>query len=205
MPAKKPSGLHTRHSTRAEKAKRTAQEESLQPGRSLPTEPVRLDGHPIAAAAWRRLMREFGQLEAVIVTRLDIDLLVDYCILMEQSSEIDRMRKVAYETWLCLGKQFEDMNEDGESKAAEEIAMKVVNLFDAVIKLDRRADRKRDMLLKLRQAMYLTPRARAAADPKKKEKEAPEDPFEKMLNDLPAKVPTKSSEKLNSELSGDDE
>lgn len=184
MPAKKPQALHTRHSTRAEKEKRAGQEEALLPAQKLPKDPVSLfEGHPVALATWRRLMREFDQLEAVIVTRLDMDMLVDYCILSEQITELDQMRKVAYRSWLILGKLVEKYSEEeGKEEAAETVAMKVVNLFDAVIKLDGRADRKRDMLMKLRQQMYLTPRARAAVDPKKKEKEEVEDPLETMLN-----------------------
>lgn len=202
MAAKKPQDLHTRHSTKAEIEKRAAQEEALLPKQNLPKDPAALfEGHPVALATWRRLMREFEQLQAVIVTRLDMDMLVDYCILSEQATEIDFMRKVAYRSWLILGKLVDEYSMDEEKKeAAEMVAMKVVNLFDSIIKLDGRADRKRDMLMKLRQQMYLTPRARAGTDPKKKPKEEPEDPFEKMLNERLAE----SHAKVNGR-SGDEE
>lgn len=197
MPARKHSALHTRHSTKPEIEQRTAEEESMLPGRTLPDEPRRLKDHPIAAATWRRLMREFNGLEAVLVTRLDMDLLIDYCMMTEQLAEIDQLRRIAYATFTTLSSAFEMHKANGEDESAERAAIKVIGAFDAVIKLDGRADRKRDLLLKLRQSLYLTPRARAAAAPKRKESEIPEDPFEKLLNELPGKV------KVNRTVSGE--
>ena len=140
-------------------------------------------------------MREFNGVEGVIVTRLDMDLLIDYCLLEEQITEIDKMRGIAYETWLTLSKRYKTVKEIGEDEEAARTAIKVVGAFDAILKLDGRSDRKRDLLLKMRQSLYLTPRARAGVAPKSKKEEAPEDPFEKMLNELPRKI--KQTEKAS--------
>jgi hypothetical protein len=48
-------------------------------------------------------MRGWAEIEARVVTRLDMDLLVDYCLLMEQTAELDLMRKTTYRQWLELG------------------------------------------------------------------------------------------------------
>lgn len=194
MPARKPQALHTRHATKSELEERAAQEEMLQPGRSLPVEPARFADHQVAGATWRRLMREFNGVEGVIVTRLDMDLLIDYCLLEEQITEIDKMRGMAYETWLTLSKKYKMVKELGEDEEAVLMAIKVVGAFDAILKLDGRADRKRDLLLKMRQSLYLTPRARAGTAPKGKKEEPPEDPFEKMLNDFPRAVKSVSDD-----------
>jgi phage terminase small subunit len=196
MPARKPAGLRNRAETKAETAARIANEASMEPERGLSVQaPARLKDHQVAQATWRRMMRTYGQLKATVVTRMDIDLLVDYCLLMEQLQELDRMRKVAYQLWLELGKRHDKILQESkqiedpssvETKEEEAIklATKVIDAFYAVVKLDGRVDRKRDLLLKWRQSLYLTPRARSAAAPEKKEKPEPVDPLETLLDDV---------------------
>jgi phage terminase small subunit len=216
MPARKPVGLHTRHATKAEKRARVAAEESLAPERGLPmAAPARLKGHAIACEAWRRLIRLYNELDAAIVTRLDQDLLCDYCILMEQIGELDLMRSTTYRMWLEMGaahdkairkaKEAVDAQkavakalaengapapEDGPGSLAEvekweaqavALASKSLDAFEAVVKLDARADQKRKALLQLRQSLYLTPRSRAGVAPTKKEEEEPLDPMDQLL------------------------
>ncbi len=137
-------------------------------------------------------MREFSRVEAVLVTRLDMDQLIDYCILEEQKAEIDTMRKAAYDSLIILIKARDTALANGLLEDAGKLAGRVVDASDAVIQLDSRSDRKRDLLLKLRQSLYLTPRARAGAAPKTKVEDPPEDPFEQLLNALPQRVPVKS-------------
>lgn len=144
---------------------------------------ARLNGHKVALEVWRRVMREYNMVDAKIVTRLDIDLLIDYCMLMEQLSEIDRMRGVSYQVWLQLSERRTELQNEGEDIAAVAMALKVVGAFDAIVKLDARADQKRKSLLGLRQSLYMTPRARAGTAPKGKDEKPVEDAFEKLLNE----------------------
>ncbi|GAP11755.1 hypothetical protein BECAL_02948 [Bellilinea caldifistulae] len=172
MPVRKPRALIVRHETAAEKTERESREMAMRPNRDLPlSAPARLRGHEIAEATWRRLMREFMSLEGEIVTRLDFDLLVDYCILTEQVHELDAMRKAAYDRWVSL--QIEQASEET-----------LVEAYDVVVKLDSRTDRKRALLLQIRQSLYLTPRARAGVAPAKKEPDEPKDELEKLLDDV---------------------
>lgn len=48
-----------------------------------------LHGHKVAQTIWKRLAAEYAGLEATIVTRLDVDMLVDYCLMMEQMIDLD--------------------------------------------------------------------------------------------------------------------
>lgn len=196
MPARKPAGLNRSHDTAENKAKRANNEAALTPQRGLPTvAPKRLKDHQVASSAWRQAMRMYNELEAEIVTRLDLDQLVDYCLLTEQVQEMDRMRKVVYGIWLELGQRHADVKAESEhtedpdaAEAMEEqailLASKVVDAFEAVIKLDSRVDRKRDLLKRWRESLYLTPRSRAATAPSKKERETPTDDLENLLNDV---------------------
>lgn len=185
MPVKKPRNLIVRHETKAEKLVREKRESALSSSRNLPAEaPSRLNEHPIAAAAWRRLMREYASIEGEIVTRLDMDILIDYCILIEQISELDLMRKVAYTLWLDFSKKHKDLKNQGEIDEAIAMAVNVVGAFDAIVKLDARADQKRKSLLQLRQSLYLTPRSRAGVAPKGKEEETPPDDLEQLLDEV---------------------
>lgn len=147
--------------------------------------PRTLKDHKVAQAAWRRLMREFSRVEAVLVTRLDMDQLIDYCMLEEQKVEIDQMRRAAYESMLALAVELDVLRKLNNIEDAAKVASRVIDATNEVVQLDSRADRKRDLLMKLRQSLYLTPRARAGAAPKTKVEEPPEDPFEQLLNRLP--------------------
>ncbi len=183
MPAPKPQDLHTRHSTKSETEKRQAQEEMLRSRRQLPLEPARLKEHPKAAAVWRRMLREFDSLEAVVITRLDMDLLIDYCMLMEQLEEMDVLRSGAMSLCETMLKGVEELKAQKEWIEAAKMASKASDVMDGIIKIDGRADRKRDLLTKLRQSLYLTPRARAGAAPKEKDPPEVPDEFEKLLDE----------------------
>lgn len=119
MPARKPVDLHTRHATKAEKAARVASEDAMTPARGLPmAAPARLAKHEQAATIWRRLVRLYSELESEIVTALDQDLLIDYCILMEQIGELDMMRKSAFQAWLELGLAHDQAKKQAREAAA---------------------------------------------------------------------------------------
>ena len=185
MPARKPAGLIQRHETAAELARRAANETALRPGRALPAQaPAQLAGHKFAEIAWRRLMRIYGELEAEIVTRLDLDLLLDYCLLAEQVAELDAMRKSATEIWEQLDARRLELLKEQKPDEALVMAIKVTDAFDSILRIDGRVDRKRDLMFKMRQSLYLTPRARAGTAPAKKEKEDPPDELEQLLDDV---------------------
>lgn len=185
MPARKPAGLRNRAETKAETAARIANEAALEPERGLSLQaPTRLKDHPVAQAAWRRLMRMYGELQATVVTRMDMDLLVDYCILMEQVGELDELRKSAMDTWRAMQQAWPEIVASMDVKKILEASALLQATYSDMIKLDGRVDRKRAFLLQLRQSLYLTPRARAAAVPEKKEKPEEPDELEKLLDDV---------------------
>ncbi len=200
MPAPKPKSLITRHETKAEQAEREERESAVMPSRPLPKQaPAILKGQKVASETWRRLVRMYSELEAEIVSRLDMDLLVDYCMLTQQVAELDVMRQSAYSVWMRLSKKHEELAkeaktfaDDGKrteakekSELALEYATKVVGAFDAIVKLDARSERKRALLKQYRESLYMTPRARAGVAPKGKEPESEEDdPMDKLLNEV---------------------
>lgn len=195
MPARKPSGLIQRHETHAETDARVAAENALVPEKGLPiSEPAALSAHPVAASEWRKLIRLYSSLEARVISRLDMGMLLDYCILIEQLGEMDELRAATLKDWRAAQKILEayhkraeaDDDEDGK-KADFDLrtftkAIEAVNwAFDKVVKLDGRIDRKRALLLQLRQSLYLTPRSRAGAAPTQKPAEEPDDEMTQLL------------------------
>jgi hypothetical protein len=157
----------------------------MQPRRDLPVDaPARLAGHEIASAIWRRMMRQYNELEAQIVTRMDQDLLIDYCILTEQVTELDELRKSAFKAWKSLDSKWPQVEEQLEAKELMRALVQLQSAFTDIVKLDGRVDRKRALLLQLRQSLYMTPRARAGAAPKEKEKELPKSAMAKLLDDV---------------------
>jgi phage terminase small subunit len=219
MPARKPFSLHNRHISKADQAAKIAAEDALKPDHGLPrTPPAALRKHKTACEAWRRLIRMYQEIEGEIVTRLDIDILVNYCMLWEQVFELDLMRSTTYRQWLELGAAHDtaiaetlkakrsakeaaknakeaggDLPERGPGSLAEvekweekaiELAGQCLNAFEAVIKLDSRVDRKRDLITKIGQSLYLNPRSRAGAAPNRKEEPEPIDPMAALLDDV---------------------
>ena len=192
MPAKKPVGLNVRHDTLAEAEARTSAESAMTPRRRLPeSEPAALKKHPVAAREWRRLISMYNELDAEIVSRLDMGMLLDYCMLLEQTEELDELRKASVDGWRSaqqiLGAFQERQNDDPDAESIDIKtwikAQEAVNwAYDKVIKIDGRVDRKRALLLQLRQSLYLTPRSRAGVAPAEKPKEEPEDDMTKLLN-----------------------
>ena len=183
MPARKPAGLITRAETKAKKAARIAHESALKPRRDLSANaPARLAGHEVAAATWRRMMRVYNELEAQVVTMMDQDLLIDYCILTEQVGELDELRASSFAAWKHINNSWPTIEGTLFGKDLIDAIAKLQDAFTDVVKLDGRVDRKRALLLQLRQSLYMTPRARAGAAPKEKEVVAPPDEMEKLLN-----------------------
>lgn len=179
-----------RHDTLDDIEQREAAENALKPKRGLPVaEPRELEGHPLAAREWRRLMRMYQSLEADIVSRLDIGMLLDYVILLEQMSELDELRAAAVREWRTLQAVVDDMQsvceEDPElcdRKGLMHASEAAGYAFEKIIKVDGRVDRKRSLLLSLRQSLYLTPRSRAGVAPAEKQKEAPRSDLDALLD-----------------------
>lgn len=185
MAPRKPQSLITRHETAAEKAERARRESLTRPAKALPVQaPALLDGHEVAQAAWRRTLREFAAIDGEIVTRLDMGLLVDYCLALEQLAEVDVMRKTAFRVYEQVTALYDNFMTRGQDEQAANLIPKITLAFDSTVKLDGRADRKRDLIFRMRQNMYLTPRARAGVAPKAKEEPTPADEFEQMLNEI---------------------
>lgn len=185
MPARKPKALIVRHETAAELQAREESESRLRPARQLPTNaPAALKDMKVAAETWRRTMREYNSAKGEIVTRFDLDLLLDYCVLAEQVAELDQMRSDARQLYKYLIKKNKEMRDEGQVAESVMMSDKIQSMMDHIIKLDSRVDRKRDLMFKMRQHLYLTPRSRAGVAPEQKRKEKEVDPLEAFLNEV---------------------
>lgn len=191
MPARKPRGLITRDQTKADTAARDAAESALEPKTVLQkSEPAALKDHRIAASEWRRLIKLYNELEGTIVTSLDQGMLLDYCILIEQLAELDDLRSASIEDWKNARKVVaafeEQVDEDPEKKIDLKTFIKAAEAvnwaYDKIVKLDGRVDRKRALLLQLRQSLYLTPRSRAGVAPTEKPEERAKGDMDEVLD-----------------------
>lgn len=185
MPARKPQSLIVRHETAAERKAREESEARMKPARQLPVNaPAALKDMKVAAETWRRMMREYNSAEGEIVTRFDLDLLLDYCVLAEQVAELDEMRSNIRGIYRMLIEQNKKFIEDKNPVEAIMMVEKIQGAMDQIVKLDGRVDRKRDLMFKMRQHLYLTPRSRAGVAPSQKEREKEVDPLEAFLNEV---------------------
>lgn len=183
MPASKPAGLNTRKDTKAARARRKAAESAVTPKRTLSAHPpAALTGHRPAAALWKEMIALYGELDAQIVSMLDMGLLVDYCLIMEQLAEMDALRVAAMKAWARAETRARKMLKVASAKEAYQLQNSLNHAFDEITKLDARVDIKRKLLLTLRQSLYLTPRSRAGVAPAEKPPEKPKSAMEKMLD-----------------------
>jgi len=186
MPVAKPKALIVRHETKAELKARADKEAAFETEYQLPKgTPSELKEYPIAASTWRRLMREFTSIEESYVISLDRDMLISYCMLVEQLEQLEEMRKVAYALWQSLAKKADVVKKKEGDALALEISVQVSGVFDSILKLDARADQKRKTLFAMQKSLYMTPRARAGATPMRKAPEQPKDEMEKLLEETP--------------------
>lgn len=193
MPASKPVELHKRHNTKSEIAERKEAEAALHSERGLsllPPKSIKKD--KVAAATWRRLIREYSRLEAELISRLDFDLLIDYCNVMSQIDELDHMRTSSYEVWHFLNEQRKKFIEDKKFLEALGLIKDIQKSYDVIIKIDARLDAKRKLAFSIRQSTFMTPRSRSGVKPPQDpEKAAPIDPLEAKLNERFKKVAAK--------------
>lgn len=196
MPAKKPADLVVRHETLEEKNQRLSAEIANKTGRNLPSSaPKELKGHTFARESWRRLMREFESLKAERVDSQDRDLLIAYCLTLEEEQDLLVMRSAALADWkdrredvLMHRKHMAGYDREGETwdvlaKQLLQIVNKVQLAYKTVLDIDARLDRKRSSLREYQQQMYLTPRSRAGVVPERAEEEDQLDEMEKLLGD----------------------
>ena len=186
MPAKKPSGLIKKHEVKAARKARTDGEAALKPRVELTLKaPVRLKGQKDASARWKQMVTLYRGLEAEIISRMDQDMLVDYCILDVQVVEMDKLRTAAIKNYSIAQKALEAMGKrkDIDAKVLFKFQDSVNWAMGEITKLDARVDRKRALLHTLRQSLYLTPRSRAQFVPKEKEPEQPKTEMDKLLDE----------------------
>ena len=196
MPAKKPADLVVRHETLEEKNQRLSAEIANKTGRNLPSSaPKELKGHTFARESWRRLMREFESLKAERVDSQDRDLLIAYCLTLEEEQDLLVMRSAALADWkdrredvLMHRRHMADYDRECETwdvlaKQLLQIVNKVQLAYKTVLDIDARLDRKRSSLREYQQQMYLTPRSRAGVVPERAEEEDQLDEMEKLLGD----------------------
>jgi hypothetical protein len=186
MPAKKPRDLIVRDETNAMRNQREAQADALTPDRSLGIwEPKELTGDK-ARETWRKTVRLYLTLDARIASVLDKPLLIDYCNVTEQQQEIDDMRATAILNYKAnvaiLTKLLEKESDKVDAKELAKLNVAVNQCYDAVLKLDARADQKRKLLHSYRQSLLLTPRSRGGVNPNDKPKEEPQSEMDKLLD-----------------------
>ena len=201
MPASKPISLHTRHNTKAEIEERLQAEAALHLERKLPAnEPSDLKGNKIAAAVWRRLMREFNSLDAELVSRLDYDLLIDYCVVMGQVEELDAMRDSSVLVWQNLLEEYERLISEGDIISAKKLTKSISASHEIILKVDARTDAKRKLAFSYRQSLFMTPRSRTGVKPPEdSQNKIPDDPLEAAF----AQALEKKSKEVANRVDGD--
>jgi hypothetical protein len=147
------------------------------------TIPTRLKGHVQASATWKRIVGLYSEIDGVIATSFDEDLLIKYCLLEEEVLELAKMRKTMHEDWDTNRKAAKKMKQNAENFKAWIQMWDVVNaMFQRFQGMDARLDGKRKLLLALSQSVYLTPRSRAGVAPPEKELEKQKSAMDDLLD-----------------------
>lgn len=142
-------------------------------------------------------MREFDSLKADRVDSQDRDLMIAYCLTLEEEQDLLTMRTAALADWKARRedvtmhrRHMVDYKPASDAATWAELTDQLVQLvnkvqpaYKTVLDIDARLDRKRSSLLGYQQQMYLTPRSRAGVIPERAEEEDPLDAMEKLLGD----------------------
>lgn len=186
MPAKKPTSLNSRNTSKEIRADRESAESAMTPKTALTAAvPVILRGkdHIIAAATWKKTIGLYLETEGVIATAFDEGLLIDYCLVMEEWVELKEMKKIIKSDWETNSKAVKKIKPNTDTLKDWVQMWNVVNAIEAKFRgMDARLDGKRKLLHTLRQSLYLTPRSRAGVAPTEKEVESDMDEMDALLN-----------------------
>jgi len=153
----KPVELHLlngnkRHLTKEEIAARRKQEAKLNSGvkRYKPSDQVKVDA--VALAMFKRLQRLYKSIE--FIEGLDENIINRYCLLHSEWAGLRDMRNDLAAQYI-------------KAEADEKMAMS-----EMMLELDKRIDKKADLMLKLEDRLFLNPVARVKNVPKKEKEQA---------------------------------
>ena len=179
MPARKAQALSARHATKEERELRAAGEAAMMPETKLTAAvPAALKKYKHAAAVWRKLIKLYGQIDGVIVTAFDENMIVKYCKLEEEVLQLEKIREITAGDYDAQAKAARKMKGEDAWKA-----WVVVNALSQRLQgWDARLDGKRKLLHTLEQSLYMTPRSRAGVAPPEKEHREPDDPMAALLD-----------------------
>jgi hypothetical protein len=184
MPARKPSVLITRNDTKDEREIRMKGESAMSPKTKLSIKPpASLKGHKIASEAWERLLSLYAVVDGEIVNAFDENILISYCLLIEEEKEFDGI-------FIRVKKHIDFLQrmmlklKTNRSLSAKDIAKfhdLIEGASDSLIQIDARRDAKRKLSNLLAQALYLTPRSRWGVAPPEKVNE-PKTEMDKLID-----------------------
>ena len=180
MAPRKPAALISRAETKANRQARVDGESALQPVTELTQKPpAQLLNHHVAWSHWKRLIGLYQEVEGKVVTAFDVDLLLDYCLVVEELRvDLPKLQNMLMATYERLDEKLKDVEDD---ETLFKITKELANLAARIQAMDARRDRKRTLAQNLRQTLYLTPRSRAGVSPPEKPLEETEDEMEQLL------------------------
>jgi hypothetical protein len=185
MSSQKPLDLVTKHLTKADRRQRSESAKALTPRFALSKLPPKELTGKIARATWTETVRMYFSVEAQIVTAFEKGLLIDFCNVTEHLDQIDKMRSTAMDDYLKHETILQKV-QMGKQVVEPKVLLKLIDAVnesvDQVIKLDARADRKRGLLLTLRQSLLMTPRSRAGVKPDERQLEQPQSEIERIID-----------------------
>jgi hypothetical protein len=177
MPAKKPMSLIVRHNTKNEKKNRLDQESAMTPVEMLSLEtPPALQGeqYRYAASVWVRCIGLYLELQSMLATPLDENLLIKYCKAEQQFVEMERLRDEHIKELVSIREKAGKIKLTGDAKQLKEwrqVLIAINNIEKNIASLDARLDAKGKYIHSMQQSLYLTPRSRAGVTPPKKREE----------------------------------
>ena len=185
MPARKPNSLVDKdhHQSAAVRADRAAAESALVPQTLLTAKPpAALKGHESAKRHWAQLIELYAEVDGVIATAFDENLLIKYCLVLEECDWLSRIREKIEKDYLVADKVLSKVKPKSDALKDYYNALAQVNaLLTRLQGFDARLDGKRKLALTIEQSLYLTPRSRAGVAPPTKEDEPEKSDTEKAL------------------------
>jgi len=153
----------------------------MTPKTELPLKPPRsLNGHKAAKETWTRVVGIYNETEGRIATAFDLQLLLSYCLVVEEEEWLLKLRARVEKVQLSIEKKLARIRTDDLDTLYKVMAQNNA-LLARLQGLDARLDGKRKLRHTYEQSLYLTPRSRAGVEPPTKEDPTPKSNIEEYM------------------------
>ncbi len=181
MPARKPSHLSNRHSTKAEISARTDAEDAVLPFSVLTNKPPKeLTGYPVAMQTWKKYINLQNETKTAkqgkpIITAFDEPIFREYCMMEQELFDLKKFRKTLIDEYEDISKQLKKFRVSMDNiKERSALMEQKIGLRQAYLNVQSSIGVVRSKLHDFAKSLGFTPRSRVGIAIENAKEETPD-------------------------------